>query len=774
MGLSPLTAQVLSIPVEYLRPAEKIDTELSGEVQKGKLWVVYSEKENNKSYYNIRGRVKKDGIGFLEAFYVLKDQGEWLKVVKDPDLDFDGRLTDQAIEYGWMRKEDLLLWPHCLVNSKTQNSLKGIAVNTLESRHWSIKGEQSLFTSRVPDLSETTDTPINIFDFYFIYKKKGKAYLIGKNERIADSKSVKQNLIGWADQADLVSWDTQLAVEPNWDSLTISEAPDEVLSLALDVPTAQKLEDSPPEPQDPILMQIDKHSYRRSGEWLRFPLLEKNDNLLKVGVWGEIKGQGPEKKANNIQSNKKLIDLLDESEEKSSTINLTLVLDGAVQVRMYYPVIQQILQNIEEKLANVHPQLNIHYGLVIYSEHHRTPILEARSFNYSASINDFIETFQARRKASAYGPAALHAGLNKALSMIKANKRSINAVIVIGNCGDEDPEMSLQNEIIEKWTELDIHFLGIQISHQYKKNFLNFPTQLQKLLFKSTMNKYEQDIQNKKQTIKPSLYHDILSQNYKLNFHDIRAEIIYQDNMEVIKAATLQEEVLQFLDFVFDLSAKLSSTFNRHAEDLELKNQKALSSRFTEESVSSFSPFLMQYLEEEGSASIPLKKIKDHGAPFYLEAFAPLKKSGRKHPSFKIVLLMSRIELSEVIRNMTQLSKSLEGNPSETRSQLRERWKDLWGKKFLEQGTASLGNPLIRDLNQQVFGLPSSNPHIQNIRLEDITNEEAFPEKLLRAYLQEIAERTAKLNRIFNQNNYPYSFSKNDVTYYWIEENLIP
>ena len=50
-------------------------------------WVVFSTRSSIDSYQNPGGKVKFKKINFLEAFYVIKEKGDYLRLVKyDPSI----------------------------------------------------------------------------------------------------------------------------------------------------------------------------------------------------------------------------------------------------------------------------------------------------------------------------------------------------------------------------------------------------------------------------------------------------------------------------------------------------------------------------------------------------------------------------------------------------------------------------------------------------------------------------------------------------------------
>ena len=107
--------KILSRPKEYevQQPSEENDnTYLVGKIP----WIVYSVKENNKSYVRTDKREVKDSAGFLQEFFVGDDNDNMLHLFIDtkPSLNVDGDyvFSESKRDYGWIEKSNLLLYLH--------------------------------------------------------------------------------------------------------------------------------------------------------------------------------------------------------------------------------------------------------------------------------------------------------------------------------------------------------------------------------------------------------------------------------------------------------------------------------------------------------------------------------------------------------------------------------------------------------------------------------------------------------------------------------------
>ena len=233
----PLLAQLPSgsmakdWPSKYIKP--KIGVDLapapSDEVFEGFAWQVYSDRSNNQTTSAPNGGVEIARLGFLEALYVLEERGEYLRVVKDPDLglgDDPMKFSKKAKDFGWIHKNKLLLWSHCLQTpDKSQINKKAMILNTLETLDDKKNKFDDLAAQEVkfhlsPNLNSPGSRSAGLFNVFFIYKidqSQGKeSVLLGREVRAQTGERIGNSISGWVPMSRVVQWDHRVALEPNW------------------------------------------------------------------------------------------------------------------------------------------------------------------------------------------------------------------------------------------------------------------------------------------------------------------------------------------------------------------------------------------------------------------------------------------------------------------------------------------------------------------------------------------------------------------------------
>jgi hypothetical protein len=220
-----LPKKMIEKPRKYQQPVKPdfktpVDTSPTNETLPNQQWIVYSDRDNNPTYKSSTGNQKFKTLNFLDDFFVAEEKGDWLHIVKDPNPDFLN-FSNQADDYGWIRKSNLILWQHCLVTSVGFISQKAMILNTVEH----LKSDEG----GRPDIVEFRSSPIRnapktghlslLYKFFFIFKIEGKSVLLAEEERITDNqKQRRKNVVGWAPSSRLTFWNHRKAMS-YWSSI---------------------------------------------------------------------------------------------------------------------------------------------------------------------------------------------------------------------------------------------------------------------------------------------------------------------------------------------------------------------------------------------------------------------------------------------------------------------------------------------------------------------------------------------------------------------------
>lgn len=386
--------KVLSTPAKYIRPYNDILLNKSKDRNDGRLWCVFSDRNNNETFKSRKGKkVKKSKIGFLEQFYVLKEAGEWVKLVKDPGMDYTGKLSPQHEKYGWMHKSKLLLWTHALIDKETRNDHKVLIHKQSASQKVAEDqyNDQSIKSFAQPDLSGVPNEDLEDFQLFFIYKEQEESLLIGKTSWVANKEKIKEVIIGWVRQDQVIPWKTRVAIEPNWDAEAIRECKIRNQSIwwFSDVNVALQFQKGIKGSGRNVVLKTECLDERLPGAIIRFPLTRLiNNNIIECYLTGQtgtplatkafipykIRGQSyPLFKYVVLLDRVELSELLKDMEDLNLIIGKP---DLRYQLRNTWgAIIRRHLGNIHEKefIEKSLPELTqIAYGLPLKNKYFQT------------------------------------------------------------------------------------------------------------------------------------------------------------------------------------------------------------------------------------------------------------------------------------------------------------------------------------------------------------------------------------------------------------------
>ena len=279
---------VLEKPQKYEVPLQHVNYSATPTLIKGTTWQVLSDNAYNKTYTKPGGRtVAKTIVDFLDDFLVAEETMDYIHLIKDGNPMETGKLFE---DYGWAAKADMLLWSHCLVSENEFIDVKAILVNTLDY----IKNDQLKSASgrrvqffKDANLLYASRIAKPLYDIYYVYKITPTAVLLGDKPRMNGD---KKSILGWVSRKRITIWNHRIVLEPNWDKKAVSERRKNKQSSTFffDVVSASRYRKLEMVSDAYKTWDKDNFDERKAGDWLRFPLLEEKNGLLKLGLFGQI------------------------------------------------------------------------------------------------------------------------------------------------------------------------------------------------------------------------------------------------------------------------------------------------------------------------------------------------------------------------------------------------------------------------------------------------------------------------------------------------------
>lgn len=282
--------KVKEIPEKYRSPNERTDYEQSSSVLSGTVWIVFSDRENNQTFTEPGGTTVKKTLSFLEKFYVIGETNEYLQIIKITDVEKTGQLYD---DYGWIKKENLVLWTRCLALPNNADK-KILITNTLEyitSADFDTTSFRFSSVFKNPALSVKSDLTAELFTDFYVYKITKSAVLVGNKIRFSsDGSDISEIVAGWVPIYRTANWNHQIFIEPNYDKKAAKERNDKKMlsRIFFDKISATLYRKNTTINNQYVVWEQDQLDKRNGGEWYRFPVLNIANDIITVGMLGEI------------------------------------------------------------------------------------------------------------------------------------------------------------------------------------------------------------------------------------------------------------------------------------------------------------------------------------------------------------------------------------------------------------------------------------------------------------------------------------------------------
>ena len=762
--------EILSLHNEKTRPVEGQLDDYSQALSSNSstlLWYVFSDKDNNQTYQEPgnTGGIKKS-LSFLEMCYVVDEKEQYVRLAKG--VRKKKTLTD-ATDYGWIHKENLILYPNCVV-SKNEITIKGLILNVADDVPGKISGanNKKVKTYKDPDLNSLSSNEIRFYSVFYVYKDVKNAVLIGKSSMIHE-KGGKEVVLGWVPKNKVFFWNNRVALEPNWrvDASRERESKKVQLNIFDQKRGAQLYKQGEQVNMDHILMNWnDPGMKRREGYDFRFPILQEyrengDEGLLKIAAIGEVTTSSGDVVNSSIRNNVRR--KYEKARQEQKNINIVFAIEGTKGMDKYLQPIADALTNSERLREE---SLNSYrYGIAVYGT--SSSDIEVRNLTDNLNrVSDFITEISTNQEVGDEG-VAMYAGLDAAINRTNINKKHTNIIFLIGEHGDQTGDYN-ETEIIDEAFENNCHIIGLQTHYKDEDIYLDFQDQLQDLITKSAKKRYnfykdEYSGVKEKGPVSPPEFDEARAKEYskfKLRNTSSIGILAFPFEDENFDTDRLKKEIE--LNIV-SADNQVNELINRM--DLLINGVGSNTER------SDFNYSLIQFMiekmegEEEEIRSVDFDQYQ--GAKV---GYTSRKLQGMEFPLYQNVLFLDVNELSTMLHNFSELIKSVNTNATNQRKALADAWKSLL-MKYEGGEESALNNMTIDQMNTKVFGLPGNSPLLQGLTLGGIEN---LDDTLFQDYIISIRNKKADLEGIFNDGNYRFSFVSHGIRYFWISEDMLP
>jgi len=790
MGQIPQKA--LEIPVKYITPQEGVSLNAVDNTRPGSYWVVFSDKQGNKTYENSSGKKVKLTAGFMDAFYVAEENGDRVHIIKDAH--YKEGFSTSAVDYGWIDKNNLLLWDHCLITKEGKINKKGMVLNTVESlkKDKIEKGDEESVKYYFDDkLTKEADRSSKIYEILYVYKITPDAILLGKNY-ITDVYHAREEIFGWVSSKKITIWDHRIAVEPNWKKEAAQERKQKNIAATfyVDMPRAKRFGEGHKVNEKYIVWSNDSYDNRNIGDWRRFPLLayNKETQIIKAGVMGELRSVLDRRDTISQLGFADIQRKYNELRAKQRNINIVFVVDGTTSMGPYFPAISKAINSSMNKLTKSYTKNSLRFGAVVYRDYAEKDMItqvKKLSDNYK-DVARWLTGIKAIDKYDKDQPEAVNYGLKTALRSVGLQQNETNIIILVGDAANHhrnDPSQINKNEIISLLFRFDCNFLAFQVHNESQATFGEFEPQMKDLILATAMKKYQQNkiiAEQANLKLNPPRFIRVGSHAYILDTTTMIGTVKLAQKGSPLSPQQLQKEIertvsfsstltdrnLNMLEGIISEGKSFEGAIADGEEQTEYYDDEAISSQ------SSYSPAIIDFLRKMGIPESKLKIILAENYQLYFPAYSPMKIDGLNYPLYNQVLFMTLRELGDLLTKFDALADAY------TSSSQRQRLKEVW----MELLQSHLGDDFSREqaenmtfekINEKVFGLPGTS-ELLHTRLADITDVSVVSDSEFYEYIQNIKLKRIELDKIYNNKNFDYGFYSYDTQYFWISQDMLP
>ena len=799
--LNAQTYKAINFPRKYTQPRIERDyseAENDALSRLSRIWFVCSDRNNNKTYTTPSGKKVKKTLNFSNKFYVIGEKGEYLRLAKgktgnmtDDIISQEDEIFINGIDYGWIHKRNLLLWRNCLIGENKMD-MKAILMNKVEknvsSSNVAIENLEEIAFYQDPNLTISfgNSTRLPEFNFFFIYKREGDAILLGKDSYIKDYYSgFKDILIGWVSAKKIIQWNHRVVAERNWEAPAVEErflkdTKAAVFYKEFHAETYKKgyfLSDAH------VLWQEKEISKQRDyGYRMRFPILKQQNGVLEVGVMGQIynyDGRIDREEYEDIIQKTNVVKSI------KRNINIVFVVDGTKGMQPYSKSISAAVQNSAKYFQS--SSNTIKFGAVVYRDKDADPIIKRKELNTNpkAIIDFFNKEVNMNYEDTDVRDAVYH-GIHAAINSLILNKEETNLIVLVSGSPNNSKTDIKEEELIQLMYDYNCHLFSFLVNNSSDEHE-ELIYQVRDLILGVAEKKYNKlKSERKIQTLikkhlkyiqKPILVPYPKKHNmYRLERTATMGSIYHAEYGRELDPTSFQRELI-------DVLKKADIQINQFLSQVKYKilGIRSKESRVGTVEIANFGASFLDFLLSSNLSEEQISKIRDDNIRLYQTGYIPEFIDGHQYPLFKFSLFMTREELSELYVQMKKFSEATHSHKN-ARQEMQQIWlailKSYIGsdeESFLkEQGIPNLLEMDLLTIKKKVYGIPIKSVFLKGVKLEDITNKDRFSDKQFGIFATRIEKKLQRLSSIVNRISYPYSFQSNDISYYWISEDLIP
>jgi hypothetical protein len=456
---------------------------LNGNPRLKKPWIIYADKDNVSVYSNKKYINSDKKVDFGTPFIVLKKNGDLYKVARyEPKSIINNKIEKKkAKPYGWIHKNDLLLWDESLRNEANGFRIKSVlSINNKKV----IKNSENFFSNdsvilyKEPALLTESDIKLPIGDIVYLYKLNdgNTKALIGSNPiKNADDENTK--IYGWIDTQILSLWNQRTSFKIN--SPRVRDNNSQVFDNRQD--TISK--------HSSFLNYSFNNTPKKNGIENLFALeYSKKDNDFLINYFDNVSDYS-DNRAYNVLGGEILFNDYKNIVENSKHLNIAFLIDASPDNVSLLSNLKSVIQELNLNLINLDYFNEITYSALFYNiDKKKSNENVLLSHNYNDLIKILGKEFPYNKNQS----NSLYESTRELNNMLTPRAEETNLVIIVGN-KLEDRDKINQNSLISDLASINSKIVFFQLKSDNSDNYNDFvlfgETALKKTTNSSSQNK---------------------------------------------------------------------------------------------------------------------------------------------------------------------------------------------------------------------------------------------------------------------------------------------
>ncbi|MFN0030907.1 MAG: type VI secretion system protein TssR domain-containing protein [Flavobacteriales bacterium] len=755
-------------------------------------WVVWSDRAANPTYEDKECTKEKGKLNFLQTCYVVDETEDAIHVVQYDLSQYNSdtrKLSATVADYGWVKKDKMLLWKKGLVTEKNNFRKKALATHSIESlknpSKYVFENSTIIRIFGNPQLTKKLDVNVQLFGFLFIYKETDDAALVGRDYDFTDN-DAGGILLGWVSKKILAIWEQRLCLEPNWDDAAATERRDKNIQASI-FKSQEDAEAFQSNCKNIGLSQNygfkDTYTDRQNMNWLRSPVLDRKTvdgvTYFETGFVSEIK----DLKGKTVMSKEEHAHVRDEANRVSAEtrkINIVFVVDGSRYMNNWFPAIYEgIAKSIDNFESEETTENTFQWGAVVYRDYVEEKC-EDGNIAYEAKklagngerIKEFFRNDALARNCmdKEDGPQAVRLGLQKALEMFEGKGDQTNIIVLIGGPGNDKKDKRIAEEDLIKLIKATRATI---VTYQVSKNdhvaYQDMINQSQSLMVKggeAIRSEYKDDYPGRTKKVQLKETDDLFE--FRLNYPQespVYGAVHFTEMGKSVEPDTLKQFIVET---VIEVDTLTSKGVNRFETKISGIGEREDSSE----------ALLLMLSKMENIPIDTLRILADNSFQFFINGFATDKCIELEHPVYKYVLFIDDEEFTRLITAIEEISQENSTN-NETRDILDNAFRNIV-KTYYGNGKEASGafdKLSSQEVINLITGLPvgSKESILSKYKADQFkvkSGKDKIPDDEVQKVAAYLLQKESELKKI--KRSKEHSFEISNTRYYWLPIDALP